>query len=76
MNMTKRDILELRRRLTKKGCSFTRMSGCYVGGTKNIVTKFSQPFLDLEDDEFFKYLEIAKKVLSGAPGGNLLELSV
>lgn len=76
MNMTKRDILELRRRLTKKGCSFTRMSGCYVGGTKNIVTKFSQPFLDLEDDEFFKYLEIAKKVLSGTPGGNLLELSI
>ncbi len=75
MNITKRDVLELRRRLTKKDCSFTRMSGCYVGGTKNIVLKFSQPFLDLEDDVFYKYLEIAKKVLSGTPGGNLLELS-
>ena len=75
MNITKRDVLELRRRLTKKGCSFTRMAGCYVGGSKNIVLKFAQPFLDLEDDVFYKYLEISKKVLSGTPGGNLLELS-
>ncbi len=75
MNITKRDVLELRRRLTKKGCSFTRMAGCYVGGSKNIVLKFAQPFLDLEDDAFYKYLEIAKKVLSGTPGANLLELS-
>lgn len=74
MNLTKRDILELRRRLTKNGCSFTRMAGCYVSGNKNIVLKFAQPFLDLEDDAFYKYLEIAKKVLSGTPGGNLLEL--
>lgn len=74
MNITKRDVLELRRRLTKKDCSFTRMAGCYVGGSKNIITKFAQPFLDLEDDVFYKYLEIAKKVFSGTPGGNLLEL--
>lgn len=76
MNLTKRDVLELRRRLTKNGCSFTRMAGCYVSGNKNIITKFAQPFLDLEDDAFYKYLEIAKKVLSGTPGGNLLELSM
>lgn len=75
MNITKRDVLELRRRLTKKDCSFTRMAGCYVGGSKNVVLRFAQPFLDLEDDAFYKYLEIAKKVLSGTPGGNLLELS-
>lgn len=76
MNLTKRDVLELRRRLTKNGCSFSRMAGCYVGGNRTIITKFAQPFLDLEDDAFYKYLEIAKKVLSGTPGGNLLELSM
>lgn len=75
MNITKRDVLELRRRLTKKDCSFTRMAGCYVGASHNIIVKFAQPFLDLEDDVFYKYLEIAKKVFSGTPGGNLLELS-
>lgn len=75
MNFTKRDVLELRHRLTKKDCSFTRMSGCYVGNSQNILHQFSQPFLDLDEDVFYKYLEIAKKVLSGTPGANLLELT-
>ena len=76
MNITKRDVLELRRRLTKNGCSFTRMAGCYVGGNQNRIVQFAQPFLGLADEEFHKYLEIARKVISGTPGGNLLELSL
>lgn len=74
MNITKRDVLELRRRLKKSECTFSRMCGCYVNGSKNVVLKFGQPFLDLADQEFFKYLEIAKKALSGTLGNNLLEL--
>lgn len=74
MNITKRDVLELRRRLTKKDCSIDRMSGCYVNGSKNVILKFSEFFADLEDDEFYKYLDIAKKALSGTLGNNLLEL--
>ncbi len=74
MNIQKRDVLELRRRMTKKSCTFTRLCGCYVDGNKNVVLKFSQPFSDLEEDEFYKYLEIAKKTLSGSLGNNLLEL--
>ena len=31
-------------------------------------------FLNLEDDEYYKYLEIANKALSGTLGNNLLEL--
>lgn len=73
--MRKKDILELKRRLKKDDCTFTRMSGCYVDGEKNIVLNFSRTFLTLEDEEFFKYLEIAKKVLSGTIGNNLLELN-
>lgn len=72
--MNKKDIHELKRRLSKNGCTFTRMCGCYVDGEQNKVTTFSETFLNLEEDEFFKYLDIAKKVLSGTPGNNLLEL--
>ena len=75
MNISKRDVLELRRRMTKKGCTFTRLCGCYVDGNKQVILKFSQPFSDLEEDEFYKYLEIAKKTLSGTLGNNLLELN-
>lgn len=74
MNITNRDVLELRRRLTKKSCTFDQMCGCYVDSNKQILLKFNDFFQDLEDQEYFKYLEIAKKVLSGSLGNALLEL--
>lgn len=73
--MRKKDILELKKRLKKDSCTFTRMSGCYVDADKRVILNFSRTFLNLEDEEFFKYLEIAKKVLSGTIGNNLLELN-
>ena len=72
--MNKKDILELKRRFKKDACTFTRLCGCYVDADRNKVTSFGQTFLNLEDEEFYKYLEIAKKVLSGTVGNNLLEL--
>ena len=72
--MNKKEVLELKRRFKKDDCTFTRISGCYVNGEKNILLNFSRTFLNLDEDEFFKYLEIAKKVLSGTIGNNLLEL--
>lgn len=73
--MNKKDILELKRRFKKDDCSFTRLTGCYVNGEKNIVLYLNESFLNLEEDELFKYLEIAKKTLSGTIGNNLLELN-
>ena len=72
--MRKKDILELKKRLKKDDCTFTKMCGCYVNGEKNIILKFNETFLNLDEDEFFKYLEIAKKTLSGTIGNNLLNL--
>lgn len=72
--MNKKDILELKRRFKKDACTFTRLCGCYVDADHNKVTSFGETFLNLEDAEFYKYLEIAKKVMSGTIGNNLLEL--
>ncbi len=72
--MTKSDIMELRRRFTKEGCTFTKMGCCYVNHKKEKVVTNSETFLNLGDEEFYKYLEIAKKVTSGKLGNNLLEL--
>lgn len=72
--MTKKDILELKRRFTKNECTFKKMCGCYVNAHKEIVTTFNETFLNLADEEFYKYLEIARKTLSGTLGNNLLEL--
>lgn len=73
--MKKKDILELKRRLKKDECTFTRMCGCYVDAQKNIVLNIKETFLNVQEEEFFKYLEIAKKTLSGTIGNNLLELN-
>lgn len=73
--MNKKEVMELKRRLKKDQCTFTKMCGCYVNGNKEKILTFQETFLNLEEEEFYKYLEIARKVLSGTVGNNLLELS-
>ncbi|HHX62539.1 MAG TPA: DUF4317 family protein, partial [Epulopiscium sp.] len=73
--MQRKDMLELKKRFKKDHCTFTNICGCYVNDEKHIVSKFSEFFLSLEEDELFKYLEIAKKVLSGTIGNNILKLN-
>ena len=51
MNITKGDVQELRRRLKKTECTFGRLCGCYVNSGKQIVTKFTEQFSELEEDE-------------------------
>lgn len=72
--MNKKDALEIKRRFSKE-CSIDRVAGCYVDCNKNTVVKLNQSFLDLPEEEFYKFLEIAKKTMSGTIGNNLLELS-
>lgn len=72
--MTKQEISEIKKLLTQKNCSITRICGCYVDGEKNKKTEFRQAFLALPEEEMFKYFEILRKTLSGTPGKNLLTL--
>lgn len=73
--MNKREVTEIKRRFKKESCTISSMCGCYVNGEKEKVTTFRHTFLNLEEEEFYKYLEIANKSLSGTLGDNLLELS-
>lgn len=73
--MRNADVKELQRRMTKTACTFTRMSGCYVNANKDILTTFNETFLNLEDAEFYKYLDIAKATTKGRLGNNLIELT-
>lgn len=72
--MNKKEVLELKRRFKKDAATFQQMVGCYVDGNKNKICKFGGKFLNLEDEEYYKYLEIANKALSGTLGNNLLNL--
>lgn len=72
--MNRKEILELKKRFTKTQCTFTKVCGCYVTSDKSIAVEFRQGFLNLPEEEFHKYLDISKKVLSGGVGNNLLQL--
>lgn len=72
--MIKQEISELKKLLTQKNCSITRICGCYVDGEKNKKAEFGQAFLALPEEEMFKYFEILRKTLSGTLGKNLLTL--
>ena len=72
--MTKQELSEIKKLLTPKNCSITRICGCYVDGEKNKKTELKQAFLALPEEEMFKYFEILRKTLSGTLGKNLLTL--
>ena len=72
--MNKKEVAELKRRFKKDHATFSRMAVCYVDGNRNKVCEFGGQFLTLEEEEYYKYLEIANKVLSGTMGNNLLNL--
>ncbi len=72
--MNKQEISEIKKLLTQKNCSITRICGCYVDGEKNKKTELKQAFLALPEEEMFKYFEILRKTLSGTLGKNLLTL--
>ena len=72
--MTRKEINEIKSQYTLEDCAIARMSGCYVDGEKNKVTKINEIFLNLPEEEKHKYFDIFKKTLSGTPGKNLLDM--
>ncbi|MCR5486298.1 MAG: DUF4317 domain-containing protein [Lachnospiraceae bacterium] len=72
--MTKNEIAEIKKLFTIEGCTIDRIAACYVGNEKEKMSVMKEAFLSLPEEEVHKYLEILKKVLSGRPGKNLLDL--
>ena len=72
--MIKPELNEIKKQFTPRNCSVNRICGCYVDGEKNIKTTFSESFLNLPEEETFKYFEIFRKSLSGAIGKTALNL--
>ncbi|MBP9996679.1 MAG: DUF4317 domain-containing protein [Lachnospiraceae bacterium] len=72
--MNKKDVLELKKRYKKDACTINRLAGCYVDANKNKVLKLNEDFLNMKEEEFYKFMEIAKKTMAGTIGNNILEL--
>lgn len=60
--MNSREITEIKKRFTHDECTITKMHGAYVDKNKDIVTRINENFLNLPEDEFYKYLDIVKEI--------------
>lgn len=72
--MTEREVAELRRRLKADKSNITHIKGCYVNGSREIVTEFDQPIIMLGQEESEMLLTNLRKTLSGTLGKNLLDV--
>ncbi|MEE1200435.1 MAG: DUF4317 domain-containing protein [Christensenellales bacterium] len=72
--MNKFDFAEIRRRFQPDKNSISCIRGCYVNEKREIVSTFNRPLMSLPQEESEKYLAIFRRVLSGLPGKNLVEM--
>ena len=73
--MNQKELREIRRRIQPEHNSITHIYGCYVNGGKEIIATLEESLGLMTREEQEKYLALLKKVLSGALGKNLLDLS-
>lgn len=73
--MNSKEINELRRRFNIDNANITCIHGCYVNTKKEIISLFKLPPINLPQEESEKYLSLFKKVLSGTPGKNLMDIA-
>ena len=73
--MNRQEISEIRRRLNPDKNSIDCILGCYVDEKGEIISSFRHSLLTLPQEEAEKYLALFRKVLSGTPGKNLVEIA-
>ena len=72
--MNRIDINEIRRGLHPDRTSADVIRGCYVDERGEIISMFTHSLVTLPEEEGEKYLALFRKVLSGVPGKNLVEI--
>ena len=72
--MNKKEVSEIRRRLSLENSGADSIRGCYINEKREIVSEFELPLATFPDDEREKYLGIFRKVLSGGIGKNLINV--
>ena len=73
--MNRKEIAELRKRMNPDNSAIGRIRGCYVNNKKEVVSAFERSLISLPQEEAEKYMSLFKKVLSGTPDKNLVDIS-
>lgn len=72
--MNQKELGELRRRLRPEKSAIKCIYGCYVNGSKEIVSYLDESLGRMSEEEAEKYLSLLKKTLSGTLGKNLVDV--
>ncbi len=73
--MNQRELTELRRRWKPEKNSVSRIYGCYVGNTGEIISQQELPLSTMPQEETELYFALLKKAMSGILGKNLLDVA-
>ena len=69
-----KEVSELRRRFRMDRNAISRIYGCFVNSSREIVSYIDESMGILPQDEAEKYLNLLKKALSGKLGKNLIDI--
>ena len=72
--MNQKEVNELRRRFRPEKSAISKIYGCYVNNSREIVSYLDTPLGLLPEEEVEMYLGRLKKSLSGALGKNLIDV--
>jgi hypothetical protein len=72
--MNQKEVGELRRRFRPNKNAISRVYGCYVNSSKEIIAYIDSSLGLLTQEEGEKYLTLLKKALSGTLGRNLIDI--
>lgn len=72
--MNQKEIAELRRRFKPDKSAISRIYGCYVNSSKEVISYIDESLGMLPEEEAEKYLGLLKKALSGTQGKNLIDI--
>lgn len=72
--MNQKELNELRRRFKPDRTAISKVYGCYVSGSRQIISYVDAPLGLLSQEEQEMYLNLLKKTLSGALGRNLIDI--
>ena len=72
--MNQKEVGELRRRFRADRSAVSRIYGCYVNGSGEVISYIDESLGMMPQEEAEQYLGLLKKALSGALGKNLVDI--
>lgn len=73
--MNLKEVGELRRRFRPEKNAISRIYGCYVNSSRNVISYLDESLGNMPQEEAEKYLGLLKKSLSGGLGRNLIDIT-